>query len=98
VEGRKYRRNERTGDCDRRSLARSLENIVQFRKSRGRVCTKGKIQGQEPSYATKWQYEAERMKVKMVLWGRRYYLNKKYYYLNDIIFIFQLPAVIRCIH
>jgi hypothetical protein len=56
-------------------LAQSLANIVQFRKSRARVSKKEKIQGQEPSYATKWQYEAERMKVKMVLWGRRYYLN-----------------------
>jgi hypothetical protein len=40
VEGRKYRRNERAIDCDRRSLARSLENIAEFRKSRARACVK----------------------------------------------------------
>ena len=33
------------------------------------MCKKGKIQGQEPSYATKWQYEAERMEAGMVLWA-----------------------------
>ena len=40
VEGRKYRRNERAIDRDRRSLARSLESIAEFRKSRARACVK----------------------------------------------------------
>jgi hypothetical protein len=80
VEGRKYRRNERAIDRDRRSLARSLKNIAEFRKSRARAWVK-RENPRSRSRAKLCHQMAIRgrkneSQVKMVLWGRRYYLNK----------------------
>ena len=70
-------RNERASDCDRRSLARSLENMAEFRKSRARAFVKRENPRSRAKLCHQMAIRGRKneSQVKMVLWGRRYYSN-----------------------